>query len=220
MTSLQSAENDRLARACWTNEFPATSDSLAAPWTEAKPILIRKYWSGEMAPASRWAEARTLWSDAGLHVLFNYAQHEPLVVAENPVTWQKTIGLWDRDVCEVFVSPVTATPTRYFEFEAAPTGEWLDVEIRFREEGRESNWKFKSGMTVAAHIERDSVAISLFVPWSAQIPKPSSRDTWRGNFFRCVGQGAGRGYVAWQPTLTDEPNFHVPERFGWIRFER
>src|SRR6202008_1641051 len=84
---------------------------------EARGIQIKTYWSGAVAPASRWAQARVLWSDAGLHVLFNYPQHEPLIVDENPVTVQKTLRLWDRDVCEVFVSPVTGTPTRYFEFE-------------------------------------------------------------------------------------------------------
>lgn len=218
MTILR-VENNRMAQARWTNTPPGTADFRSNEWTVAPRIQIKKYWSGATAPASRRAEARVLWSDAGLHVLFNYPQHEALVVEENPVTSQKTMRLWDRDVCEVFVSPVTRTPNSYFEFEAAPTGEWLDVAICFTDQGRESDWMFKSGMRVAARIEREHVAISLLVPWSAQMPKPSSGDTWRANFFRCVGQGAGRGYVAWQPTLTDEPNFHVPERFGLLRFE-
>ncbi len=38
-----------------------------------------------------------------------------------------------------------------------------------------------------------------------------------GNLFRCIGVGNER-YLAWQPTGTPEPLFHVPEAFGWIQF--
>jgi hypothetical protein len=40
---------------------------------------------------------------------------------------------------------------------------------------------------------------------------------WRINLFRCVGVGDDR-YLAWQPTYTAEPSFHVPEVFGWLDF--
>ena len=41
------------------------------------------------------------------------------------------MGLWDRDVCEIFIAPDEHVIERYFEFEAAPTGEWLDVAIHW-----------------------------------------------------------------------------------------
>ena len=47
---------------------------------------------------------------------------------------------------------------------------------------------------------------------------PSSGDVWHGNIFRCVGKGENRGYLAWQPTETPAPNFHVPEKFGEFEF--
>ncbi|MGH9959146.1 MAG: carbohydrate-binding family 9-like protein [Pyrinomonadaceae bacterium] len=37
--------------------------------------------------------------------------------------------------------------------------------------------------------------------------------------FRCVGTGKDRGYLAWQPTRTEQPNFHIPKVFGWLIFE-
>ncbi|PYT05234.1 MAG: hypothetical protein DMF60_12605, partial [Acidobacteria bacterium] len=183
-----------------------------------EPILIRRYWSSEAAPAHRSAEARVLWSDKGLHILFNYPQQEPLVVSESPQTSGKAMRLWDRDVCEVFLAPGSKTPEKYFEFEGAPTGEWLDVGIRFTEQGREADWSFHSGMSVTAKVEGELILISMHIPWGSEIPKPSPSDIWRPIFFRCAGKGEGRGYVAWQPTLTEEPSFHVPELFGRLRF--
>jgi hypothetical protein len=37
------------------------------------------------------------------------------------------------------------------------------------------------------------------------------------NFYRCDGGPPERRYLAWHPTLTPEPDFHVPARFGRIR---
>ena len=72
-------------------------------------------------------------------------------------------------------------------------------------------------MIVAAKETEAALLISLRIPWSKQIPKPNSGTRWRVNFFRCVGSGELRGYLAWHPTFTEEPNFHVPAVFGWLQ---
>jgi alpha-galactosidase len=75
-------------------------------------------------------------------------------------------------------------------------------------------------MKTAARIVRNSFTVILRVEWNAFGKKPENGDAWRGNLFRCVGSGETRGYLAWQPTLTEKPNFHVPAAFGWLRFNR
>jgi hypothetical protein len=160
------------------------------------------------------------WSDEALHVRFVGEQHEPLVVADSPITDRKTLGLWDRDVCEIFVAPDPAHPERYFEFEAAPTGEWVDLGLVVTSTGRETDWDFNSGMEAAARIEPKSVKIGIRIPWSDAIPKPAKGDVWRVNVFRCVGPEAPERYLAWRPTHAPEPNYHVPEAFGTLRFDR
>jgi len=187
-------------------------------WEDCQPIAINHYWSGEPAPSARHAEARICWSNEALHVRFVGAQHEPLIVSDNPRTDQKTLGLWDRDVCEIFVAPDVARPERYFEFEAAPTGEWIDLGIVVRPTGRETDWDFVSGFTTTAKLEGEQLTIGMRIPWSEAIPKPSPGDVWRVNLFRCVGPEAPERYLAWIPTKTPEPNFHVPEVFGDLRF--
>ena len=187
-------------------------------WDKANPVQINRYWSGEPAPASRHAEARILWSEKALHLRFVCPQAEPLVVSSNPQTAKKTMGLWDRDVCEIFIAPDGNAIERYFEFEAAPTGEWLDVAIQWSAAKRESDWEFDSHMSTAGRIEKDRVTIAMRIPWNHWIHKPERNERWRINLFRCVGKDPNRGYVAWQPTRTPEPNFHLPQVFGWLVF--
>jgi len=188
-------------------------------WQECQPVRIEHYWSGEPAIASRHAEARVCWSDEALHVRFVGKQQEPLIVTDHPDTDKKTLGLWDRDVCEIFLAPDPAKPWQYFEFEAAPTGEWIDLGIIVRPEGRDTDWDFASGFTTAAKLEGERLLVGMRIPWGESIPKPEEGDVWRVNVFRCAGREAPERYLAWLPTRTPEPNFHVPEVFGVLRFE-
>lgn len=186
-------------------------------WLRAPAISITRKWSGEEAPVSRHAEARIIWSEQSLVVRFVCRQQEPLLVSANPQLDKKTIGLWNRDVCEIFIAPDPNAPEHYFEFEAAPTSEWLDLGIRVLPDGRETDWTFNSGMTVATFVEEDQVTIAMGIPWSAPISRPQRGDSWRVNLFRCVGTGNDR-FLAWQPTHTPEPYFHVPRVFGRLDF--
>ena len=212
--------NDRMGetiKASYSERDLAVTQFDHAHWTRAQPIQIARHWCGEAAPALRHAEARIIWSDESLGVRFVCNQKEPLIVNSNPRLDQKTIGLWDRDVCEIFIAPDADNPNRYFEFEAAPTGEWVDLAVNLTSTEREIDRAFYSGMTVAARVAQDQVTVSMRIPWSDSIPKPAMGAEWRINLFRCVGTGSQR-YLAWQPTYSPEPNFHVPEAFGWLSF--
>jgi hypothetical protein len=194
----------------------AESDFDNEIWQTCQPVKISHLWSGEPAAATRHADARICWSNEALHVRFVGAQREPLVVSTNPVTDKKTLGLWDRDVCEIFLAPDPSNPSRYFEFEAAPTGEWVDLGITLTPSGRETDWDFASGFTTAAKLEQDQLFVRMRIPWSEAIPKPRAGDRWGVNVFRCVGPEAPDRYLAWRPTRTPEPAFHVPEAFGTL----
>lgn len=194
------------------------ADLESAEWARAQPIQISRYWSGDPAPESRHAEARILWSSQALHVRFVCHQGEPLIVNDKLQREKRTIGLWDRDVCEIFIAPDRAVVERYFEFEAAPTGEWIDIAIRWTPEKRETDSAFASQMTTAARVETERVTIAMRIPWSEWIPEPQVDERWRVNLFRCVGKDPDRGYLAWQSTKTPKPNFHVPQVFGWLVF--
>ncbi len=187
-------------------------------WATASEAVVDKYWSGEAAPAGRRFTARFLWTETSLFVRFHAECGEPPVTTDEPDVTKKTIGLWDFDVCEIFIAPDRREPRRYFEFEAAPTGHWLDVAIDLTTGTRLSDWDYRSGMRTASAADEASVVTVIEIPWQAVGGRPNAGDIWAGNLFRCVGTDPGRGYLAWSPTLTPEPNFHVPERFGEFRF--
>ncbi len=222
MTSepLEEKESDNTIEASYTSADVAASDLDHPAWEAARVVSIKRYWSGEDAPIGRHAEARLLWSKAALCVRFVCHQTEQLVINPHPQTKRKTMDLWDYDVCELFIAPDASQPECYFEFEAAPTGEWLDVAVCQRLDERETNWDFHSGMTTAARVDENNIMIAIRIPWEALGRVPQANDRWRGNLFRCVGADPTRGYLAWQPTHTEEPGFHVPAAFGWIRFAK
>jgi alpha-galactosidase len=212
MTSIATIE------AVYTASDLFASDLDHSYWNRSQAIFLTHYWSGEPAPPGRHAEARIIWSDEALGVRFVCRQTEPLIVSVNPETETKSMGLWDRDVCEIFVAPNPDDPNRYFEFEAAPTGEWVDLAVQLKPAGRETERHFDSGMTTKARIQEDRVSIAIRIPWRDSIHKPQAGERWRANLFRCVGSGEDRGYLAWQPTRTEQPNFHVPDAFGSLVF--
>lgn len=194
------------------------ADLTSNEWDRASISETRGYWSGVEAPSGRHFEARLLWSDTALYVRFDAAQHEQLVVSESPDITTKTRGLWDRDVCEIFIAPDRDRPNTYFEFEVAPTGEWIDLAIELTPDERVTDLNYASGMQSTARINEDKVVMAIMIPFAGLRKTPEPGDIWLGNLFRCIGHGPTRGYLARQPTRTKEPSFHVPDAFGEIKF--
>lgn len=198
---------------------PVADIGLGDPgWERAEAAKIEKYWSGDTAPLDRQCAARLLWSPEFLFARFDHALREPLLVDSDPDLSTKSIGLWERDVCELFISPENEVPSKYFEFEVAPNGEWLDLSIEATAEGRLTDWDYRSGIKAGSKIEEGTVTMVFRVPWNSIGGAPEPGGKRRGNLFRIVGAGETRGYLAWSPTFTERPDFHVSERFGTFIF--
>jgi hypothetical protein len=170
-----------------TGETIQASDLDHALWKHAPAVHLTRYYSGEIAPQTRHAEARLLWTPEALCVRFQCPQAEPLVIGSAPQMKTKTIGLWNYDVCEIFVAPDANAPEHYFEFEVAPSGEWLDLEIKWKPDGRITNWEYASGMTAAGRRLACEICVAMCIPWAAFGRVPLAGDVWRANLFRIVG---------------------------------
>ncbi|MBK9214460.1 MAG: hypothetical protein IPM59_02485 [Chloracidobacterium sp.] len=96
-----------------------------------------------------------------MYVRFDAVQGEPLAVSPKPDLSKKVVGLWDRDVCEIFIAPDKNDANKYFEFEIAPTGEWIDLGIEVTPNGRKTDLEYRSGMTSAARIEKGRVVMAI-----------------------------------------------------------
>lgn len=207
------------ARVSYIGKDFALEDFNDDVWKNCEKVWIKRLWSGIETESQRHFITNLAWTDTNFFVRFAGGQNEPLVLNPNPDLSKKADRLWERDVFEIFVAPDKKNIFEYFEFEAAPTGEWLDLRIRILSDGaRQTDFEYSSGMQVAALIEQNKISLIMKISWQAFGQKPAKGDVWRGNLFRCIGQGETRGYLAWQETETVKPNFHVPEKFGFFEF--
>jgi alpha-galactosidase len=123
--------------------------------------------------------------------------------------------LWDRDVAEAFLQPDPAQESYYREFEVSPNGMWIDLDIF---PGGRSD--LKSGMRSSVILDEQAKTWSaeMAIPMRALTQSFDPAKVWRANFYRVEGKQEPRAYLAWQPTHTPQPNFHVPAKFGFLRF--
>jgi alpha-galactosidase len=200
----------RLRQPADANGFPIEDE-----WSRTEPVSFCHDWQGKNEDPQRSSEVRVLWTDDMIYLRFRCRYRGLHVFSDADPNGRKD-ELWDRDVAEVFLQPDRFGEKYYKEFEVSPNGQWLDLDIT------------PQGLRPITSGMRSRVAIDeLARVWTADLAIPIAAITsnfdpaqsWRVNFFRCEGVDPERFYSAWQPTETEKPNFHVPEKFGWIRFE-
>ncbi len=123
---------------------------------------------------------------------------------------------------EAFLQPDPARQLHYKEFEVSPNGMWIDLDIGPSNiSGDEPPRDLQSGMTRSVWLDEEhhTWTAEVAIPMEALTRKFDPKAVWRANFFRVEGRSEPRFYSAWQPTKTAQPNFHVPEAFGYLRFD-
>lgn len=183
-------------------------------WENAPPIRFDADWQGKNADPERATEVRLLWSAETLYVRFE-ARYRTITVFPDAEANGRRDQLWDRDVCEVFLQTNPSEPRRYKEFEIAPNGSWIDLDIATGEKhGLQSGLRRR----VKIHEQNKKWRAELALPMKSLISHFHASAVWRVNFYRVEGAAEPRFYSAWRPTHTPQPNFHVPEVFGGLIF--
>lgn len=183
-------------------------------WETAPPVCFSADWQGKNTDQQRQTQVRLLWNADFLFLRFDARYRSINVFADAEASGRRD-GLWNRDVCEVFLQPRGAHPSCYKEIEVAPNGSWIDLEIA---PGETRN--LRSGLRRRVDIDepqRQWRAV-LAVPMKSLVSRLEMPAVWRVNFFRVEGAEEPRFYSAWRPTNTPKPNFHVPEAFGALVF--
>ena len=185
-------------------------------WQRAEAISFCSDWQGKNFDPGRNTQVRALWSEQTLYLRFE-CRYRELCVFEDADPDGRRDYLWERDVVEAFLQPDPALPLFYREFEVSPNGMWVDLDIY--PGGRAD---LKSGMQRSAFVDRGSHVwtAEMAIPLLALTSDFDPARIWRANFYRVEGLKEPRAYLAWQPTHTPQPNFHVPAAFGNLRFAR
>lgn len=202
-----------------TEEFALNAANPASVWSLAGPVKFSHDWKGENPDDGRETTARVLWSQEALYLRFDCRYREIFVFEDSDPNGRRDF-LWDRDVAEVFLQPDPSRERYYKEFEVAPNGMWVDLDIF---PGGRSD--LRSGLQRSVFLDeqmndqRRTWAAELAIPMKCLTSQFDPSAIWRANFYRVEGAAEPRAYMAWQPTRTPEPNFHVPGSFGRLRFD-
>jgi len=198
----------------------------AAEWRSARPIRFSTDWRGQSPDPELETEVRILWSPSTLYLRFTCRYRQLFVFDDSDLNGRRD-RLWDRDVVEAFLQPPDLTSKSvafnstsryrafYKEFEIAPNSMWIDLDI-----SPSGLNDLKSGLARSVQVNEANKtwAAELAIPMNALTTNFDPKAQWRANFFRAEGKIEPRTYMAWQPTHTPEPNFHVPESFGALGF--
>ena len=206
--------------AAYVSQPPAlTTDYAQKSWQAATPLSLARNWQGAFSPKPLHTTARLIWTNTDLWIGFTCGYSELDMDAECDAA-QERAELWERDVCEAFIqSPAEASEHSYKEFEVAPTGQWLDVAVHTPRE--QVDWAWNGGIETSAVVveaTRRWRAV-LKIPFAALGGPPQAGDEWRANLFRISRHAGERQFLAFSPTLTEQPDFHQPSRFVPLRFE-
>jgi alpha-galactosidase len=201
----------RISQQLGADGFP-----IASEWERAIALQFSHDWQGKNDDPQRQTEVRLLWSEQELYLRF-CCRYRSVNVQDNADANGRRDFLWERDVAEAFLQPDRFGEKYYKEFEVSPNGQWLDLDIT-----PQGLQHITSGMRSSVKLDESQQQwiAELAIPLSALVPRFDPAHPWRVNFFRCEGVPPNRFYGSWQPTCTPEPQFHVPEKFGTLRFQR
>jgi len=99
----------RMTGAADAEGFPAEQ-----AWETAPPVRFNADWQGKNSDAQRETQVRLLWNEGFLFLRFDARYRNITVFADGEASGRRN-GLWDRDVCEVFLRPQGSHPSYYKE---------------------------------------------------------------------------------------------------------
>lgn len=186
-----------------------TADPAALHWAQCPAMELRETVLGQ--PPRQKTQLKVAWDERELRVLF---------CVEDDYVWatltERDAPLYNEEVVEVFLDP-GGDLAAYYELEVNPLNVVLDLELRREATGWKKDFQWRcDGMQTAVRRNAAGWSAEFSIPFAALGAVPGNKP-WRANFYR-IDRPANAPWElsAWSPT--GAPNFHVPERFGQLKF--
>jgi hypothetical protein len=195
-----------------TQDFELDGELNDTVWQKAAPVWVEYGSLKSDARPELATSVRVLYSDEFLYFGWQ-CPFTKLTVFDTPSPDRERLGLWDRDVVEVFVGSDWNNINRYAEYEVAPTNERLDVLLNLP--AKDFGWDGRAQSAVKVDKRRKVWTVEWRMPLellASTRPAPGTR--WRLNLYRC--DKANDAFLAWNPVL--KGSFHTPEKFGVLEF--
>jgi len=191
-------------------------------WQTAEWVRFDHDLSGRRNFPEARTEVGSFWTSPFVYFTFS-CKYSSLNIYEGEDAVKERWELWNRDVVEVFVNPEPERVKHYYEFEVAPNNQWIDLEIDLeREPFNDAAWDSHFEHATRIDPENHLWTCEMRIPISAltsRAREPGRNAEWRINFCRADGPGddSQRRFLCWS-TIPAGKSFHVPTRFGIIRF--
>jgi hypothetical protein len=210
------------------NDFELDSKEASKIWENVQSIKLLDAITGKEGRFS--TNVQVLYSDNFLYVKF---------VCEDDYIWgtvkERNGEIYNEECVEVFLNPANCTH-QYYELNLSPKNVAYDACVingRTPEKPNEAIKplfqmnidKMKTFVTVEGDLDVNGkgkswqayYAIPFDELFGAENVPPKVGDTWRANFYRIDSPKAGhRDHYAW--SKTERPAFHLPWRFGYLKF--
>lgn len=195
---------------------PAIDGAIDAIWAKADNAASKARWETDWSGKATGAftSARFLWSESALYVLWELESSGANTDTSRPIDTERE-RLYQEDCVELFLTPDPARPKRYFEIETGPFGHYFDIDVDREKKREDVAWS--SRIKVGTHRDpaqkKGVIELSLASPDIVRVLVAGAKLPM--GLYRMEGKGE-RLYLAYRPTRTPKPNFHVPEAFGTL----
>ena len=179
----------------------------------ASPVTFDTDWSG--AKTGILTTVRAAWTSDALHVRWELAGAGLNVDDTRPIETERE-KLYEEDCVELFFTPDASDPSHYYEIEIGPRGHFFDLEVH---RGVKLDVKkaiaWSSAATIATDVDADKHTVTIDASFRAPaiVKALTVGASLPFALYRMEGKSP-RKYLAWSPTRTPKPDFHVPSAFG------
>jgi uncharacterized protein (DUF362 family) len=185
-------------------------------WKRAGAAVWETDWNGE--DTGIVTHAKLAWANDALYAFFDLEGAGLAVDTSFPTNVERP-KLYVEDCVELFVTPDPKVPRHYYEIELGPFGHWFDINVNLAaksaKEREDVEWSSDAVIGTTSDANAHTATIEVKIPSKAIVRALTAGARLPLGLFRMEGKGK-RSYLAWSPTHTKSPNFHVPEAFGTL----
>ena len=199
------------------------------PWSEIQPLQIKNY-MGDKPEHFPFTQAKVAYDEFAIYVIFRVEDRYVKALTK------KNHGPVYTDSCvEFFFTPGSKVEKGYFNLEMNCGGTML---FHHQMEPRTGSIKISEThiqqvevattlpKIVDPEIDKDTTWIAEYrIPFSIlteyhDFPGPEAGSVWRANFYKCADQTSHPHWLTWAPIDYPTPNFHIPQYFGNLEFQK
>lgn len=199
------------------------------PWNGIESLQVKNF-MGDKPEHFPYTQAKVAYDNTAIYVIFRVEDRYVRAAAK------KHQGPVYLDSCvEFFFTPGTDIKEGYFNLEMNCGGTMLfHHQMKPRDEqthlSEEHLQQVEVAHTLPEIIDPEMVGdttwiVEYRIPFSIlsnyhSFSEPEAGTIWRANFYKCADQTSHPHWLTWSPIDFPRPNFHVPEYFGILEFQK